>query len=163
MNYECTFDFFGVRIQKTDKSSELEQRPMTSNPTMLSLMRHQKTITLVALCAIWLQILAFGLHSTASARAAAGVPLQSEFAGFICTANGLAAVAIKDSEAPVNLEKDCTICALTAFGDFGIHDNVLPFVRTSHKVATVFWPLSSSDSTLPLSPRVGASRAPPLL
>jgi hypothetical protein len=136
---------------------------MTSNPTMLKLMRRQKAITLVALCAIWLQILAFGLHSTASARAAAGVASKSVFAGFICTANGLAAVPIKDNEAPANLEKDCAICALTALGDLGVHDCALPFARASHKVATVFWPSSSSDRTLSLSPRVGASRAPPLL
>ncbi|WP_139229196.1 DUF2946 family protein [Cohaesibacter marisflavi] len=136
---------------------------MNQNPTLFRRLHSQRAITLLALCAMWLQVLAFGIHLSTSAEAAAGTSGDDMYFGIICTANGLAAVSFDGEETPATLEKDCAICALTALHDLGFNNHTQPCERPVHSIRTVFWPTAPSDGTLSLSPRVGTSRAPPLL
>nr|WP_321454796.1 hypothetical protein [uncultured Cohaesibacter sp.] len=136
---------------------------MIQKPTLFKRLRNHRALSVLALFAMWIQVLAFCLHLVSTANAAAGAQDQGEFFGIICTANGLAAVPFDGHDSPATLEKDCAICAISAINDLGIDGDAQPFDRPVHAVSMVFWPTSPSDSTLSLSPRVGTSRAPPLL
>ena len=112
---------------------------------------------------MWLQVLAFGVHLSTSAQAAAGASSEETFFGIICTANGLASIPLGGQETPATLESDCAICSLTALHNLSIANHVQTFERPVHVIRAVVWPVSLSDGPLSLSPRVGTSRAPPLV
>ena len=147
----------------TQNSNKIEQRSMNQKSTLFKHLRSQRAATLLALCAMWLQVLALGIHLSTSAQAAAGASGDEIYFGIICTANGLASVSFDGQDAPATFEENCTFCALTALHNLGVNINAQPCVRPVHSIKTVFWPTSPSDGALSLSPRVGSSRAPPLV
>nr|WP_321462019.1 hypothetical protein [uncultured Cohaesibacter sp.] len=140
---------------------------MSQRPTLLKHLRKHRAITLLAVAAMWLQVVAFGLHLSTSARAAAGAAagtsVAGEFFGIICTANGLAAMSLDGSEPAAATGNDCAVCALTALNDLGVNDQSQTCERPVHAITTLFWMPAHSEGMVSVSPRVGTSRAPPLL
>ncbi|WP_316858510.1 hypothetical protein [uncultured Cohaesibacter sp.] len=117
----------------------------------------------MALGIMWLQIIGFSAHLSAQAAASAGASQTSAFYGMICSAQGLIQTGQGNGDQPVADSDICALCALGAMSDDQIGENPSTGVQSQpkHRDNTSPWTIASAELKQGISPRVGASRAPP--
>lgn len=135
---------------------------MTQNSHQSHSFSPRPAFSLLAMLAIWLQVIFSGLHVAAEAHAATGGNATTSPFWMICSANGLLELDVDGN--PVSsqfAQSDCAICASGAVDLWTIGDlkpQNVELIRFQRVPPAYFAQTGYIDS---LSPRAGATRAPP--